>query len=800
MNREDLPCVEKLLKTTHRVIKQENAVKRESTEQRIILWNDIQEKYNKYLDGECGAFLQQLDNCFHGDFNEALLILSISFTDNGESFAPAQRFSDKEREAYKKIIPYNIFESLTTLGIRKKLELQNDETLARWYYDYMGMKEWVNTTLKDPGMDEHVRYFLNNKWSVYCRNADKALNESPRIPPKDLKPPPGLIERLMELQEKSKKLTRYGPLTKGPLADVQNQITAKKYDDAPKTLKNAEDTIDTLMDCESLLAAWKAKGYTLTELEGLLPRNADEVRPAFHKTEQNINRLETITQEIDFKKSNYPNFREQPETASILLSIEQNLKNPARIDTVEKDYQQLNNAIGQQGIIEQKIRDQLEKVRREVSSSEIKQEIDLIEKSIKQRDIPRAKEILMNLAKRQLSKVNSALSALRTEGKVNALSSDQIRGHIAAQRYDDAIIDSETVIAKINQIRTDEQKKFEQKILAEKQLSEVTAVLSKFRLDSAAVSDTTDPIRKQINAQNYGDAIIDSEKVIAEWNSIEGSRFVKVVEAKQYEMNFIGRTGRKVGKVKNQIEIGGRIFIVEEITEVSKCFIDDYISQIKRQLTPNEKQNLPENRHLTAKLVEKKFLDLGAKERYTFRAFFLSRPEKYAKFGFDTKPLAMTDINPVLDDALKEAKQIGETVFLCIASPTGFEPDLRTFTDGDAFHKRFISHDLSVCFIDLETATILVNPHDKVAASFRPLCEMESYSEKTEKVKRILYPLVDDQLLYPGNAQYPDVLEKCRKESGVTEEGIIKKVFLQYGTEKELPVRFIKDVGLVIMK
>jgi len=581
-------------------------------------------------------------------------------------------------------------------------------------------------------MDEHVRYYLNNKWNEYCRICDKALNDSPRIPPKEFKPPVDLIQLLTRLQEKAKKLTRYAPLTTGSFTEAQGQITSMRFDDAQKTLIRVETIIDTLLECESLLVMWKAKSYTLTELEGLLPKNVDEVRPAFHKTEQNINRLETITRELERITNSYPNLREQPETASIILSIEQNLKNPARIDTVERDYQQLNNAISQQKIIEQNIRDQLEKVRREVSSSELKQEIVLIEKSIQQRGISYAQELLRNLA--------------------------------------------------------------------EKQLSNVTALLSKFRLDGPAVALFTDAIRKQIAAQNYGDAIIDSEKVIAEWNSIEGSRFVKVADAKQYEMNFIGRTGRKVGKVKNQIEIGGRIFIVVEIADGSKCSIDEYISHIKRQLTPNEKQNLPENRHVTAKLVEKKFLDLGVKERYTFRALFLSRPEKYAKFGFDTKPLSMTDINPVLDDALKEAKQIGETVFLCIASPTGFEHDLRTFTDGDVFHKRFISQNLSVCFIDLETAAILVNPHDKVAASFRSLCEMESYSEKTEKVKRILYPLVDDQLLYPGHSQYPDVLEKCRKESGVTDEGIIKKVFYQYGTEKELPVRFDKEVGLFIMK
>ena len=76
------------------------------------------------------------------------------------------------------------------------------------------------------------------------------------------------------------------------------------------------------------------------------------------------------------------------------------------------------------------------------------------------------------------------------------------------------------------------------KNLAEKQLSKMKAVLSKFRPDGAAVSISLDAIQKQIIAQNFGDAIIDSEKVIVVWNSIKGSRFVKVADAKQYRDDF----------------------------------------------------------------------------------------------------------------------------------------------------------------------------------------------------------------------------------------------------------------------
>ena len=754
MFKEDFPCIEKLLKPVNRILTQENSIKKESADKRIQLWNEVRENYDKYIDGDCKKFYGNFDNIYHSKFNAALIILAISFRDNGESFAPAEKFSNNECEAYKKITQYNVFESRTPDGIRKKIEHQNDETLVHWYDDYQGMKKWVDTSLKDPGMDEHVRYYLNEKWGKYCHDIDKALHQdhdrwihrvmgykdkqkTSDVESKKWKDTDNLFTLL---QEKAKKLTWYVPLTNRSFADARDQITTGRYDDARKTLIAVEIAIDTLLECEALLAVWRAKGYTLTEFEGLHPRNADEVHLAFQKNEQNINRLETITQELELKKRSFPNLREHQETASIILSIEQNLKNPARIDTVERDYQQLNNAISQQKIIEQNLRDQLEKVRREVRSSEIKQEIDLIEKSIQQRGIPNAKEMFMSLA--------------------------------------------------------------------EKQLSKVTAFLSKFRPDGAVVSSSTDPIRKQIKAQNYGDAIIDSEKVIAEWNSIEGSRFVKVADAKHYERNFIGRTGREVGgrevgKVKNQIKIGGRIFIVEEIADGSQCSIDEYISHITRQLTPNEKLNLPENRHLTAKLVEKKFLDLGVKERYTFRALFLSRPEKYAKFGFDTKPLSMTDINPVLDDVLKEAKQIGETVFLCIASPTGFEPDIHTFMDSDDFHKNFLSRYLSVCFLDLETAKTIINPADEVGKSFLPYCKMELDKEKMEKIRRCLYQAIDYQFQIEDYAEYNKALLRCKEavpSNDVDAKSYAKSAFYQYGDEKGLKVRYIEGVGLVMRR
>ena len=188
------------------------------------------------------------------------------------------------------------------------------------------------------------------------------------------------------LHMKAEKLIRYAPLTTGSFTEAQDQITAGRYDDAQKTLLRVEDPINALLECESLLAAWKAKGYTIPELEGVHPLDADEVLLIFQKSQQNINRLEAIKLDLESKKRFYPNFFEHLETASIVISIEQNLKNPTLIDTVEKDYQQLIYVLRQreekQKIIEQNLRSQVEKVQREAGSPVINQKTASIMKSI----------------------------------------------------------------------------------------------------------------------------------------------------------------------------------------------------------------------------------------------------------------------------------------------------------------------------------------------------------------------------------------------------------------------------------
>ena len=162
-----------------------------------------------------------------------------------------------------------------------------------------------------------------------------------------------------------------------------------------------------------------------------------------------------------------------------------------------------------------------------------------------------------------------------------------------------------------------------------------------------------------------------------------GSRCVRLGEVGLCEMNFIGRLEQKLG---GEIHLFDRIFkLYGEPKELNTE--DLSVFRERSDLTKKDLKNLPGNRSLTVRLVEKKIL--GRKQRYTFRGLFASRVERYAEFGFDSDPLELTDVNGYLVDARDEAKNIGETMMFCLASPTGFEETVGNYINSEDFHRNF---------------------------------------------------------------------------------------------------------------
>lgn len=266
----------------------------------------------------------------------------------------------------------------------------------------------------------------------------------------------------------------------------------------------------------------------------------------------------------------------------------------------------------------------------------------------------------------------------------------------------------------------------------------------------------------------------------------KGSRYVKLEEAKQYELNFIGRLGHRLG---DRVIFSGKTYRVENLKEIKQ---KDTSSLEISGLSERDLKNLPENRLLIGNLTEKTLF--WKKQRYYLKALYFARVEKYAKAGYDTDPLELKDFNACLAKTWDEAKEKREWILFCLASPTGFEDAIGRHISSEDFHKNFLSKYLSVCLLDLETGKQLYNPNDEVAKEFAKLCELETESEKDAKLKLSVRKAIEDGLLLKDFVVLGDISKILGNDAAV------KSAFYEYAEEKGYNIRFVKDIGLLMMK
>lgn len=258
----------------------------------------------------------------------------------------------------------------------------------------------------------------------------------------------------------------------------------------------------------------------------------------------------------------------------------------------------------------------------------------------------------------------------------------------------------------------------------------------------------------------------------------KGSRFVKLDEARILEMNFVGRMK---SKFKDEIKLLSRNFKATSVEEKGTFDKSGYAGK----LSERDLKNVPDNRMVEVRLKEKKLF--GKKEEITVRALFYGRPERYAEAGFDTDPLELADINALLVDARDEAKN-GRIVLL-VASPTGFEKRIANYVNSNDFHRNFISENVSLALLDLESGELIYNPHDEYAKAFEPMLRLERDNELISKVKDFL----EERILQKGYVRLEEAAEEFT-------EDMVKQAFHELSKERGYVTKFVDGVGYVLVK
>jgi RNA polymerase subunit RPABC4/transcription elongation factor Spt4 len=176
MFKEGKPeCIDNLLKPSRFVLDNGVTIKNEPYDKRVALWNEIRSNADRYRNGECGKFLNDLNVHFLALFDASLLLLTVAFQQNGEQFEGAGYFGASEIEAYVTIERFGYFRILSKSEIAKKIRLKDEKTLALLREYSVSMKPRMDEILGDATVRDSIRSYLKKQWDENTKKVGDAI-------------------------------------------------------------------------------------------------------------------------------------------------------------------------------------------------------------------------------------------------------------------------------------------------------------------------------------------------------------------------------------------------------------------------------------------------------------------------------------------------------------------------------------------------------------------------------------------------------------------------------------------------
>lgn len=195
---------------------------------------------------------------------------------------------------------------------------------------------------------------------------------------------------------------------------------------------------------------------------------------------------------------------------------------------------------------------------------------------------------------------------------------------------------------------------------------------------------------------------------------------VTAAEARQKELDFIGRFDQKIRKMKEVISpVDGTQFRVNSWDEIHKetteIDIPDTISKgSELALTA---RIVPRNQRSTYSFLKRGTTRSGA-SGFVIEAAYFSHLRNFIEDRFDTSPVTHTELVWLLETSIASAKNRGALYVVGFASPTGWTDEAREAVSGKASKKGFSSLYGSFCLIDMNSDRLIANPYDMRVGSF----------------------------------------------------------------------------------
>ena len=284
------------------------------------------------------------------------------------------------------------------------------------------------------------------------------------------------------------------------------------------------------------------------------------------------------------------------------------------------------------------------------------------------------------------------------------------------------------------------------------------------------------------------------EEKIASARSALSAGVLKVlvtsVEARKRELNFINRFEYKVhriGTIRNPVT--GEVIRVDDWERYHKA--EDETARLLDILGVGYVE-----KDLLARLplnAVSRFVVPGREGRLILEAIVLSHIEAHARDGFDSAPMSLKDLMPVLERASKEAESTGDAYVVGIASTTGWDDEAKSFIASDSDGKSFAHRLVMPCLVDLESGKLIYNELDERLSAlvplFMPQMIEENVAQTGERVKAMFEESTSDSFS----------VDEIAKAIGV-QKSTVEAAFKSLAKTGEFSLHEVDGFGLVIAR
>ena len=264
-------------------------------------------------------------------------------------------------------------------------------------------------------------------------------------------------------------------------------------------------------------------------------------------------------------------------------------------------------------------------------------------------------------------------------------------------------------------------------------------------------------------------------------------------EAKRREINFISRFDRKILSIDAlRNPVTGAVARVERWDachetgdEAGRLMELLKVGFLDRQISDTMPFNLRSRYRVTDGKARK-----GEPAALVIEARVVSHLEAHLRDGFDTRPMGVEELMPILNEALREAEASQTIHILGLASTSGWDQEARHYVastrSGDSFNHRL----LLPCLIDLVDHALIVNPTDSRLESFASLFSLKLFEED-----------VADTVKYLRDATWIEsvTLSQVMQRLAV-DERVAREAFGQLAGAEEYRVDEINGLGSVISR